>query len=76
MVGINITINSAPLCSRCGRNTHIASKCFATKHLNGSFIKKRKTFTNDEIYCAKCGRSGHERSNCYAKTSVKGRKLK
>lgn len=36
--GINKIAQSRKKCSRCGRNNHDVSKCFAKYHLNGSLI--------------------------------------
>jgi len=32
-------LDSTPVCNRCGRDSHIASGCYAKKHINGSILE-------------------------------------
>ncbi|KAL0221789.1 hypothetical protein RCL1_001643 [Eukaryota sp. TZLM3-RCL] len=37
-----------PICSRCGRNTHLVSNCVAKKHLRGHFLPPKSVVDNIE----------------------------
>ncbi len=43
------------LCTRCGRNTHLVSSCYAHSHINSSITIPP---------CTKCGRNNHDTSQC------------
>ena len=36
-------------CTRCGRKTHYASSCYATKHIDGSIICEEEEESDDEV---------------------------
>ena len=44
-------------CTRCGRDSHFASSCYAKTQL-----------VEESPKCFRCGRDGHFASSCYAKT--------
>lgn len=60
--GMKITPTTTS-CSRCGRDTHLASKCYAKWHANGRELTKS---------CTRCGRDTHTASKCYAKWHIDG----
>lgn len=55
-------------CSRCGRNTHNITKCYAKTHLDGTSLEESKL-------CSRCGRRGHLSEDCKCKTHISGTKL-
>jgi hypothetical protein len=69
-------------CSRCGRDTHDASKCYAKTHLDGGELrearpkksksKPKKQREPSPVVCGRCGRGNHDESTCYAKTLAPG----
>ena len=69
-------------CSRCGRNTHDASKCYAKTHSDGGELrearpkksksKPKKQREPSPVVCRRCGRDNHDESTCYAKTLAPG----
>jgi predicted GIY-YIG superfamily endonuclease len=53
------------ICQRCGRESHTATECFATKHKYGY----------DLLKCERCGRENHTHNNCYATKHLDGHKI-
>jgi len=58
--------NSKTKCKRCGRESHQTTKCYAKRHVDGSFIK---SYTK----CKRCGRTNHKTAGCYARTHINGK---
>ena len=56
------------VCERCGRDSHKAKECYATKHVNGCTIEEE----DEEDVCKRCGRDSHKAKECYATKHVKG----
>jgi predicted GIY-YIG superfamily endonuclease len=62
-----------PSCSRCGRDGHDRSACYAKTHENGYSLSSPKNQTySPKNSCYRCGRAGHYSSECYASTHRKG----
>jgi predicted GIY-YIG superfamily endonuclease len=57
-------------CSKCGRGCHLASSCYASRHVDGYLLDD-----SDDECCYRCGREGHWASSCYASTHIKGYRL-
>lgn len=61
-------------CTRCGRNTHSADKCFATQRLDGTPLVAQAPII-DEVNvknCTKCGRNTHTAEKCFASLKLDG----
>ena len=61
-------------CFRCGYKGHIASKCYAKRHMNGTILEDNEFHekSSKAILCFRCGRKGHKSAECYATKHVKG----
>jgi predicted GIY-YIG superfamily endonuclease len=60
-------------CTRCGRDGHERSSCYAKTHDNGySLSSPKKQTTSQSGKCYRCGRAGHYSPDCYASTHVRG----
>jgi len=64
------------LCSRCGRNSHNVSSCFAKTSLSGQALSDKapcpipsSNSNSDGDRCFRCGRKGHWASECYSRSS-------
>eukprot|EP00871_Galdieria_phlegrea_P005596 jgi/Galph1/6037/GphlegSOOS_G4684.1 len=62
----DIGISSADdICSRCGREGHYCSECYATTHKNGQSLgspsrhQTRYNYSTNNSICSRCGREGH-----------------
>lgn len=57
-------------CTTCGRKGHFASKCYASKDVDGNKIvyeDDSDESDEEEVKCYTCGKPGHLASNCYSK---------
>ena len=72
-------------CSRCGRDSHFVSKCYATTDVNGNEIVEFEIEEDEEDddedsnecnCCYRCGREGHYANNCYAKYDITGKYIR
>lgn len=67
-------------CTRCGRDTHQASNCYARTRVDGLDIlsdsdsEDPSQCDQDDGFdaCTRCGRDTHQASNCYARATVHG----
>ncbi len=72
-------------CYRCGRRNHFQIDCFATYHVDGSYLGNYRSrppspppFTyrnNDALDCLRCGRTNHNTRDCFAITDCYGHSL-
>lgn len=68
-------------CSKCGRDGHISSDCYAKKDVFGDCISHSdyddfdESDDFDEETCYKCGRVGHYASECYARKHINGYRI-
>jgi hypothetical protein len=75
----------APVCRRCGRDTHDESTCFANTHMDGGPPQQDVMYLHNDdegagsssgsmeaLVCTRCGRGSHYESTCYAKTHADG----
>ena len=73
---------SSSTCSRCGRNSHQVSRCYAKTDVEGRPLGAGRSPTREmpaargsSNTCSRCGRDGHQVSRCYAKTDVERRRF-
>lgn len=68
-----------PYCSRCGRQGHYASVCYAKKDIHSrSLVYESETDSDSDIeievdVCFRCGRPGHWARDCYVGRRVNHR---
>lgn len=74
-----------PVCTRCGRDSHTAEKCYAKVTVDGTPIEESEEGSEmsvdsdseiDPNACFRCGRKSHWERDCYAKTDIHGNRLK
>ena len=64
------------VCTRCGRDSHIASLCYASFHTNGSRISQAGAGALPApLVCTRCGRSSHAAASCYAASYANGSRI-
>lgn len=63
-------------CSRCGRDSHSVSNCYARTNVNGralgSYYSESDCSLSEYGACYRCGRSTHFARDCYARTHING----
>lgn len=61
-------------CTRCGRNTHTADKCFAVNRFDGAPIVAEVPIVREpeKKNCTKCGRNTHTAEKCFASLKLDG----
>lgn len=62
-------------CSRCGRDSHSASNCFARTNVNGQELESSDSesdHSQNQGACYRCGRSTHFARDCFARTHING----
>ena len=66
-------------CSRCGRNSHSVSNCYARTNANGQALESSDSESSDsescdseQGACYRCGRDSHVARDCYARTHING----
>jgi predicted GIY-YIG superfamily endonuclease len=64
--------NKQNSCFRCGRQSHMASDCYATIHINGYELSEDDDSDDDIIVCFRCGRQSHMANDCYATIHING----
>ena len=65
-----------PKCSRCGRTSHNASKCYAKTYENGKKIPaKAASKGKGKAKCSRCGRNSHTVKTCNANHHDNGKRL-
>ena len=65
-----------PKCSRCGRTSHNASKCYAKTYENGKKIPaKVESKGKGKAKCSRCGRNSHTVKTCNANNHTNGKRL-
>lgn len=68
-------------CTRCGRQSHTASQCYAKTILSSTYVSYSDSDSESESdgdngdCCFRCGRPGHWAESCYARTDVNGKRL-
>jgi len=66
-------------CTRCGRDSHFVSDCYAARDVNKNLIEVREvpvvTPVAALIVCARCGHGSHNSEQCYAKWHANGSPL-
>ena len=58
-------------CSRCGRDNHSASTCYAKTTVDGDWPVNY----GPGLFCSRCGRDGHSSWECYARYTEDGDRL-
>ena len=74
------TIRKIESCSRCGRNSHTAIKCYAKRHIKGNELdtessESEESSSSASSSCFRCGRKSHYVRDCVAKTHIQGHSL-
>ncbi len=71
-------------CYRCGRRNHFQIDCYATYHVDGSYLGNYRSRSpsppstyrnNDARDCLRCGRTNHNTRDCFARTDCYGHSL-
>ena len=72
----NSNRNIRKACSRCGRDSHSVSNCFARTNANGEGLEssdsESETSLLEQGACFRCGRDTHLARDCYARTDING----
>jgi predicted GIY-YIG superfamily endonuclease/ribosomal protein L37E len=62
-------------CSRCGRESHVTSECYAKTHKNGGKAPAKVASKTKKAKCSRCGRDSHTVKTCNANHHDSGKRL-